>query len=148
MRCQVSQVRGVTLIDDSYNSSPTAVRASLVLRSEMETSGRRIMVTGDMRELGQASCQWHRRIGAEAITIGGADALVACGSYAEEMVSAARRAGMNSHRAIACRHAAEAAEVLEQLIETGDVVLVKGSRMLGMERVVEQLRQTPRRQAA
>jgi UDP-N-acetylmuramoyl-tripeptide--D-alanyl-D-alanine ligase len=148
MRCQVSQVRGVTVIDDSYNASPTAVRASLALLSEMETAGRRIVVAGDMRELGQAATQWHRCIGAEAITIGGADALVACGSYAEEMVAAARRAGMNPGRAIACRHVAEAAETVEQLIESGDVVLVKGSRALGMERVVERLQQPPRRLAA
>jgi UDP-N-acetylmuramoyl-tripeptide--D-alanyl-D-alanine ligase len=148
MRCQVSQMRGVTVIDDSYNSSPTAVRASLVLLSEMETSGRRIVVTGDMRELGRASTEWHRRIGDEAVTVGGADVLLACGSYAADVVAGARRAGMNPGRAIACRHAAEAAEALDELLERGDVVLVKGSRALGMERVVERLRQVRQRQAA
>jgi UDP-N-acetylmuramoyl-tripeptide--D-alanyl-D-alanine ligase len=148
MRCQVSRVRGATVINDTYNASPTAMRAAFELLSEIEAEGRRIVVCGDMRELGVASSQLHRRLGDEAVTVGGADMLLACGSYAEDVIVGARRAGMHPQRSIACRRIDEAAAHLDEMLAPGDVVLVKGSRALALERVIEQLQTVPRLCAA
>jgi UDP-N-acetylmuramoyl-tripeptide--D-alanyl-D-alanine ligase len=148
MRCQVSYVRGATLINDTYNASPTAMRAALELLCEFEAPGRRIVVCGDMRELGAASTELHRRLGDEVVTVCGADLLLACGGYAEDVVSGARRAGMHPRRAIACRKVGEAAAQLKEHLAPGDVVLVKGSRALALEQVIEQLQDVPLRRAA
>lgn len=147
MRCQVSQVRGATVINDAYNASPTAMRAALALLESMRGSGRRVVVCGDMKELGPESENWHRRIGDEVVTLCGADRLIACGHYARDVVRGARRAGMQPERTFAFRHVEEAATHVEQIIEPGDVILVKGSRALAMEKIVEQLR-VPMRRAA
>jgi UDP-N-acetylmuramoyl-tripeptide--D-alanyl-D-alanine ligase len=148
MRCQVSRVRGTVLINDAYNASPTAMRAALELLATFDTSGRRIVVCGDMRELGAESQQWHRRVGDQVVTVCGADWLIACGQFATDVVGGARRAGMRAERTIACRDPEEATQHLEQNIEPGDVVLVKGSRALAMERIVERLEAAPLRRAA
>jgi UDP-N-acetylmuramoyl-tripeptide--D-alanyl-D-alanine ligase len=148
MRCQVSKVRGATVINDAYNASPTAMRAALTLLSEVNTAGRRVVVCGDMRELGPTSSGWHRQAGNEIVTLGGADVLIACGNYAADVVVGARRAGMQPDQTIALREPIEAAARLHELLEPGDVVLVKGSRAMGLERVIEGLTTREHRRAA
>jgi len=147
MRCQVTEAGGATIIDDTYNSSPAAMRAALELLRDFDAPGRRIVVCGDMRELGPASDDFHRRLGDEVVTLCGADMLVACGEHAPAVVEAARRAGMPRHRTVSCRAPEDALPYLDESISAGDVVLVKGSRVMAMERVVESLR-VGHRQAA
>lgn len=148
MRCQVSRMRGAILINDSYNASPLAMRAALELLNSFDQPGRRIVVCGDMRELGPQSDAWHGRLGEEIVTHCGADLLLACGHYAQTVVCSARRAGMPAERAMALQNAEQAAIQLQHTIEPGDVVLVKGSRALAMEQIVEELKKLPLRQAA
>ncbi len=123
---------GVALVDDSYNSSPEAARALLGLLAA--TPGRRVAVLGEMLELGPASTALHSELGREAaaaaevvLAVGGADAA--------ELAHAA--AGAETHRAAT---AAEALELLRGLVRPGDVVLVKGSRGIGLDAVVDGLR--------
>ena len=139
MRCQVSQIGGATVINDSYNACPMAMRAALELLRDVDAPGRRIVVCGDMRELGPDSDNWHRRLGDEVVTLCGADWLLACGAYAADVVVGARRAGMPAARAWACESVEEAALQLKQTLASGDAVLIKGSRAMGLERVVDQL---------
>lgn len=139
MRCEVSRVGRAQVINDCYNASPTSMRAALDLLREFETLGRRIVVCGDMRELGPQEAAWHRELGDEVVTRCGADLLVACGEQAEQVVAGARESGMPADRALACRGPLEAAQRLAPLIDEGDVVLVKGSRALAMERFVTAL---------
>jgi UDP-N-acetylmuramoyl-tripeptide--D-alanyl-D-alanine ligase len=148
MRCAVSEIGGVTIIDDTYNASPAAVQAALELLAEFRSRGRHVFVCGDMRELGGDASPLHRRVGDQVVALCGADMLVACGDHAGEMVDAARKAGMPSHCAIACRFPEDAADALAERLEPGDVVLIKGSRALSMERVVERLRNRALRRAA
>jgi UDP-N-acetylmuramoyl-tripeptide--D-alanyl-D-alanine ligase len=139
MRCQVIEINGTTVINDCYNSSPTSMRAALDLLREFDAPGQRIVLCGDMRELGDEEAQWHRDLGDEVVTRCGADLLVACGEQADEVVSAARRWGMPRDQALACDDPLEAATRVGGLMRAGDVLLVKGSRALAMERVITAL---------
>ncbi len=148
MRCEVTEVGGVTLINDAYNASPASMRAALELLRDAPATGRRILVSGDMCELGDESIALHRRLGNEVVTLCGADRLIACGDLARHVVVGARGAGMPDDHAIRCNTAEEAVGHLRQTIAPGDVVLVKGSRAMGMERVVEAIEQLPTLQLA
>ena len=148
MRCQVSEIRGATIINDAYNASPMAMRAALELLRDFDAAGRRIVLVGDMTELGDEAPALHRELGNQVVTLCGADMLIACGQHAGDVVAAARAAGMPQRQAIACRTPQESLPYLGQIILPGDAVLVKGSRALGMEHVVDALKQYPRRRSA
>ena len=139
MRCEVSRSGGAMIVNDSYNSSPTAMRAALELLREIDSPGRRIVVAGDMGDLGETAAIWHRRLGEEVVNLCGADLLIACGQHAGETATAATAAGMPRDRAIACRDWEQALPVLAEAMHSGDAVLVKGARVMGMERLVESL---------
>jgi UDP-N-acetylmuramoyl-tripeptide--D-alanyl-D-alanine ligase len=138
-RCQIRRVGGVTIIDDTYNASPAAMTAALELLRDFDAPGRRIVLCGDMRELGEASGQLHEQLGDEAVTVCGADLLVACGEHAHLVVAGARAAGMPRWCALACRRVEDTLEEFPTELRPGDVVLVKGSRALAMERLVAAL---------
>ncbi len=122
---------GVALVDDSYNSSPEAAGALLALLAA--TPGRRVAVLGEMLELGPASAALHREVGRRAATA--ADVVVAVGGAgAAELARAA--AGAETHRTAT---AAEALELVRSLVRPGDVVLVKGSRGVGLDAVADGL---------
>src|SRR5208283_3294453 len=110
-----------------------------------DAPGRKIVVCGDMSELDRSAALAHRRLGGQVVTVCGADLLIACGEYAGDVVAAARAAGMPQPRAIACPTPDDTLPYLGQTILPGDVVLVKGTRALAMERVVEALHHYPRR---
>lgn len=136
MRCEVSMLHGARIINDTYNANPTAMRAALELLRDFDVPGRRIVVCGDMRELGDQAAYLHRKLGDEVVTLCGADLLVACGDHAADVVAGARAAGMPRRRTVICREPREAAIRVQQMLSSGDVVLVKGSRAMGMERVI------------
>jgi len=148
MRCEVREVRGATLINDAYNSNPTAMKAALELLGDFDTTGRRIVVCGDMGELGDESPSLHWQIGKQIVTLGGADVLVACGQFARHVVAGARAAGLPQARSIPCPSIDDALPYLGQSVLPGDVVLIKGSRIMAMERVVAALEQYPQRRTA
>ncbi len=132
-RMQVRRADGVTVIDDSYNASPAAVLAALdVLRG---AGGRRVAVIGDMLELGSLSADAHEEVGRAAAR--SADVLVAVGELARTSADAARRAGLADVRAVA--DAAEALVLLKRLRRPGDVILVKGSRALALDKLADAL---------
>jgi UDP-N-acetylmuramoyl-tripeptide--D-alanyl-D-alanine ligase len=136
MRCQVTRVGGATIIDDTYNASPMAMTAALELLRDFDAPGRRIVVCGDMRELGEAAGPLHHKLGDQVVTLCGADLLVACGDHAHEVVAGARAAGMPRDRAVACREPDDMLARCQTSLRPGDVMLIKGSRAMAMERLV------------
>jgi UDP-N-acetylmuramoyl-tripeptide--D-alanyl-D-alanine ligase len=148
MRCQVLTLGGARVIDDSYSSSPTAMRAALELLRDFDAPGRRIVVCGDMRELGPGAVRLHREMGDEVVTRCGADVLVACGDHAGDVVAGARAAGMPRGQSIACRDPLDVVPFVRRTLTDGDVLLVKGSRAMALERVVHELQGNARRRAA
>lgn len=148
MRCDVQQVRDAWLIDDAYNANPTAMQAAFTLLGDFPARGRRIAVCGDMGELGDNAAQRHYAVGQQAVEQARVTTLIACGEYAREVIRGAVDAGLPRQAAIACRSANEATPVVEANIAPGDVVLIKGSRMMRMEQITNGLQRRPRQQAA
>jgi UDP-N-acetylmuramoyl-tripeptide--D-alanyl-D-alanine ligase len=130
---------GVTVIDDSYNSNPTATRRALEVLASAEAT-RRIAVLGEMLELGDYATDLHEEVG-RAAARAGIDQLIAVGGApAEALAAAAVFAGM---AAKSVRHFAtsdEAALAVAAMVDEGDVVLVKGSRGVKTDRVVDRLK--------
>jgi UDP-N-acetylmuramoyl-tripeptide--D-alanyl-D-alanine ligase len=129
---RIDLARGATMINDCYNASPLSMRAALDDLATQAPSGRRVAVLGDMLELGADEAALHREVGAEAARAG-VDVLVAVGPRARAMVDAF---GGEAH---AAPDAAAAAELADALVAPGDLVLVKGSRGVGLEVVAEAL---------
>jgi UDP-N-acetylmuramoyl-tripeptide--D-alanyl-D-alanine ligase len=123
---------GATIINDCYNASPLSMRAALDDLASQEPAGRRIAVLGDMLELGAESEALHREVG-EVAAAAGVDLLVTVGPRSVVMLDAFDR------ESYAVADAEEAAALAGELIEAGDVVLVKGSRGVGLEVVAEAL---------
>jgi UDP-N-acetylmuramoyl-tripeptide--D-alanyl-D-alanine ligase len=137
-RCEVRQLRPWTLIDDTYNANPTSAEAACRLLADWAGNGKRIFVLADMLELGDESAAWHASVGQTAARLG-IDRLVAVGQYASDLLAGARAAGMTSEQMAHCDELDVVGAVLDCWLEPGDVVLVKGSRSMQMERVVDRL---------
>lgn len=129
---------GVTVINDAYNANPTSMKAAVETLGSMRVSGRRIAVLGDMAELGSLTELAHFEIG-EFIAARELDLLVTVGTKARRFADGAAAAGMSRDTIITCDTAEEAALGIEPLLATGDVVLVKASRVMGLEAVVERI---------
>ena len=137
MRMQMFEsATGVTVINDAYNANPVSMRAAVETLAEMQTSGRKIAVLGDMAELGSLTEIAHFRIGEEVARMD-IDILVTVGPRAERIAQGARAEGMAAEMVRPCREVSEAVEVLDDLLVEGDIVLVKASRVMGLEAVAE-----------
>lgn len=131
-RGRVLSARGVTLVDDTYNANPLAMRAALALLREVEPARRRVLVAGDMLELGAISEEEHRSLGGFAGPR--VDVLVAVGPEARHVAAGAAAAGA---QAVTLPDAESAGRWLISSLAEGDVVLVKGSRGIGLDRAVD-----------
>lgn len=141
------------IIDDSYNASPVAVREALSALGSLAVRGRKIAVLGVMAELGAFSAEEHRKIGVWAAK--NCSKLVVVGEFAgqkssglesaQEIAAGAKEAGMAASQSRSYTDSTEAAEALPRIIQSGDVVLVKGSQSARMERVVKALMREPKR---
>jgi len=127
---------GVIVVNDAYNASPTSMRAAVQALADMHTAGLRVAVLGDMAELGSLTELAHFRLG-EAVAESGVERLVTVGPRARRIADAAVAKGMDPAAVRPCATSDEASEVLDDLLAPGDIVLVKASRSMGLERIVE-----------
>jgi len=130
---------GAALINDSYNSSPAALHAMVSVLAATPNFHRRILAAGEMRELGAASPVLHREAGIFTAKTGKVDWVIGVEGNAEQIVEGAVSAGVPRAHTRFFASSDEAAKFLEEFITTGDMLLVKGSRGVKMERIVEAL---------
>ncbi|NVL89710.1 MAG: UDP-N-acetylmuramoyl-tripeptide--D-alanyl-D-alanine ligase [Desulfobacterales bacterium] len=128
---------GIHLIDDTYNANPGSVAAAIETLCSLKGSGRGIFVIGDMLELGQHAQAAHKHIGILAERAGLAG-LYVTGEFAGAVTEGAVGAGMD-HRKISIGTREEIVEVLKERLGPGDWVLIKGSRLTAMDKVVQGL---------
>jgi UDP-N-acetylmuramoyl-tripeptide--D-alanyl-D-alanine ligase len=130
---------GAALINDSYNSSPAALHAMVAVLAETPNFQRRILAAGEMRELGVASPALHHEAGIFIAKAGKVDWVFGVEGDAQEIVEGAVAGGIPRERTRFFPSSEEAAKFLEEFFRAGDVLLVKGSRGVKMERIVETL---------
>jgi UDP-N-acetylmuramoyl-tripeptide--D-alanyl-D-alanine ligase len=130
---------GMRILDDAYNANPTSVAAAIRAARWMAGEGRFVAVLGPMAELGPIADDEHARVG-ELLVRTGVDALIVVGEDARLIAVGAEREGLEPHRIVVCVDPAEAAAAVRAFAGPGDLVLVKGSRVAKLERVVEALR--------
>ena len=137
-RLAFHQVNGITIIDDCYNASPSSMSAALAELNGLTDSPRRIFVVGDMYELGESSEQYHRQLGQD-IAKSKVDLLLTVGAQAAWTAQAALEAGMGLSRVQRAISSKRLARLIKSMIRDQDTILVKGSRAMKMELVVEAL---------
>ena len=129
---------GVTVINDAYNANPVSMQAAVITLAETDSATRRVAVLGDMAELGSLTELAHFRIG-ELVARLPIDILVTVGPRAVHIAHGARAEGMPEDRIHACSSAEEASRILRTTLRHNDAVLVKASRVMGLESVVEEI---------
>jgi UDP-N-acetylmuramoyl-tripeptide--D-alanyl-D-alanine ligase len=137
-RFSLEEVGGIVLIDDSYNANPASMEAALRTVADIREECRAIAVLGDMLELGSGSPQAHRAIGSLAASC--VERLYVMGDMAEEMAAGALEGGLPAAAVIVASSHEEIVADLQGSLDKGDFLLVKGSRGMRMEAVVEGIR--------
>ncbi|MBI1952598.1 MAG: UDP-N-acetylmuramoyl-tripeptide--D-alanyl-D-alanine ligase [Candidatus Omnitrophica bacterium] len=135
-RLAAREVEGCLFLDDTYNANPDSFHAALEVLKAIPASGRRVVVCGDMLEQGKAAAGLHAELG-RRIAASGVEALAAVGPRGGDLVEAARQEGLPPEKSWRFKSAWEAGEFLLGFLKAGDVVLVKGSRGMKMEEVLE-----------
>jgi UDP-N-acetylmuramoyl-tripeptide--D-alanyl-D-alanine ligase len=139
MRMQVfAAASGATIVNDAYNANPTSMRAALETLAAMRTQGRHVAVLGDMAELGSLTELAHFRIG-ELVARLGVEELVAVGPRARRIADGALAEGLGAEHVHVAESTEAAAPVVADVVRSGDVVLFKASRVMGLERVIDEL---------
>jgi UDP-N-acetylmuramoyl-tripeptide--D-alanyl-D-alanine ligase len=136
MRMNPMIKKGRVFLNDAYNANPESMRAAIETLASHAGSNRTIAVFGDMLELGDVSLSEHRELG-RLVARAGINVLIVLGEFAQDVVEGALDAGLDSDRVRVCKDHSEAARVLQSVSAAGDVVLVKGSRAMAMEKVLE-----------
>ena len=132
---------GSIIIDDSYNSSPAACESGLKMLKDLPFGKRKIAVIGDMLELGRHTSDAHREMG--KIAKKSATLLVTVGTRAKDCALGAIDAGMNEKKIIEVDDAISAGEAIKAILKPGDVIYIKGSQGIRMERTVKMLMAEP-----
>ena len=137
----VPGLKASILIDDTYNSSPLAAEQALLALRELKYAKRKVVVMGDMLELGKYSSDEHKRIGGLVPEV--ADILFTVGVRARYIAEGALAAGMNEKQVFQYDDVARAGRELQALLQPGDTVLVKASQGIRAERIVEEVMAEP-----
>ncbi len=138
----VSGPEGATILDDTYNASPASTIAALNLLEELD--GRKIAVLGDMLELGNYEEEGHKKVGMRALEV--ADVLVTVGSLGRIIGETALRWGMPAGRVHIMEENDQVIALLKEIVTENDVILIKGSRALEMEKIVTDINIAPQQE--
>lgn len=144
-------IKRTFIIDDSYNSSPVAAAAALNTLEQIETSGRKIAVLGDMLELGPKTIDAHRELGERAAAV--CDILLTAGVRARFIAEEANAIKNKKSQPAKLTEVhsfldpKETGQFLQNILAPGDIVLIKGSQAMRLEKVVEEIMAEPERKA-
>lgn len=141
-------IKHTFIIDDTYNSSPEAAIAAVDIlgRIKIDESASRYAVLGDMLELGAYTEEGHRLVGAKVVK-SGINQLIAVGEKARDIIRGATEAGLADDYIFYFDNAQEAGKFLQNRIKAGDVILVKGSQNVRLEKTVQEIMAEPERAA-
>ncbi len=139
MRMEPDKVNGVHIINDAYNSNPLSLRCAVDAFSHLKTDGKKIVVSGDMLELGEKGPFYHREAG-RLIAASPIDALIAVGELSRYTAEEASKKGMKKGSVWPCSDTEEAADILKRIAKRGDAILVKGSRDMSMEDIIHNIK--------
>jgi UDP-N-acetylmuramoyl-tripeptide--D-alanyl-D-alanine ligase len=142
MRLECETIGEVRVINDAYNANPASMAAAIGVLSEMASAVRRVMVVGDMRELGHATEDLHRRC-AEQIAGSNLDVLIAVGEHAAMVSAVVTQLSGRRIEAHSYATTLKAKKAIVKHLQPGDTVLLKGSRAMGLEALVDEIRQSP-----
>ncbi len=134
----VTQFHGATIYDDTYNSNPYALSRALQLMAQADVKGRRIAVLGDMLELGERELDYHREAGRAVPK--SVDVVIGVGRRAQSLLEGARQAGLSNGQLHHFADAESAGRFLVDFVRPGDLVLLKASRGVGLEKAVAMLK--------
>lgn len=137
-------IKGTWIIDDSYNASPMAVIAALDTLEELRGSKRRIAALGEMAELGSFTEEGHRDVG-KHVAITNVDLLLTVGRDGRIIADAAKAAGLPADRIFSFDNSSEAGKFLQDRLQPGDYILVKGSQIARMEKITKEVMAEPER---
>jgi len=135
-RVRYQEIGGIHWIDDSYNSNPTSLRAAIELFKMYPPKGRKILVLGDMLELGSRASLFHREAG-ESIAGFPFDMVLTVGEFSKNLAQAAKKKGFDAKKINSFSTSDEAGSFLKNQLIEQDTVLLKGSRGMRMEKVLE-----------
>lgn len=136
---RVQLAKGIQLINDCYNANPLSMREALRTVSGAKRAGRLVAIVGDMLELGKNTKRCHHEVGVIAAKYK-VDKLFAFGDHAADIATGAAESGLNSGKVGTYRDMEELKKDVLGYVKTGDIILVKGSRGMKMERVVDHLK--------
>ncbi len=138
-RMRIMRMGGLTILDDTYNASPKSFIAAIETLRDLSPKGRKILVTGDMLELGERAPRAHKETGIY-VAHSGIDTLITCGNLAGYIAQGAIGAGMEKRRIVSCQNKRETGDKLLSLAKEGDTILIKGSHATGMEEIIKKLK--------
>lgn len=137
----IDGIKNSTILDDSYNASPTATEEALKTLSSIQNNGQKIALLGDMRELGKYSKEAHKKIGRIAKDICN---LICCvGEESKFIVEGALESGFSEKNILHFEKSEEAGKYIQNIIKEGDIILVKGSQSIRMEKITLEIMAKP-----
>ncbi|PJC69801.1 MAG: hypothetical protein CO014_01580, partial [Candidatus Tagabacteria bacterium CG_4_8_14_3_um_filter_41_8] len=132
----IEGIKNTYILDDTYNASPKAVHAALDTLEELPATGRKIAVLGDMLELGKYTVEAHKAIADRVIKV--ANIIFAVGLRAKFIGEEAKSQGFSSDNIFEFSTSQEAGRVLQEIMKEGDLILIKGSQGMRMEKITEE----------
>lgn len=137
----ISGIKNTIIIDDTYNSSPIALASALKTLKDIKTKGKKIAVLGDMMELGKHSTEEHYEAG--KIAGESCDVLITVGMRSRKMVDGALDSGLSEKNIFQYEDSISAGKFIQEIISEGDVILLKASQSVRMEKAVEEIMAEP-----
>jgi UDP-N-acetylmuramoyl-tripeptide--D-alanyl-D-alanine ligase len=139
LRTELVRFDKIRVINDSYNANPVSMASALKTLKQMRIEGRKVAVLGDMLELGEKAFEYHFELG-KSVAESGIDLLLTVGELSPAIAQGAQEHGMNPERIFAFDNNEEVSSYLAKNLQSGDLVLIKGSRKMKLEEVVLSLK--------